>query len=146
MEDFNEIVEVKSSAIFRDIQGDSARRDNLMKVQLEFSFEKRFESLKEVIVHSVFKSDIPVKTLAGRLDHSPSNLSRRLSLATCEGEPSLSVEDFEGIMAATENYTPIYYLIEKFIKQAEEQELSEFRELKKRLPELKRLIATLEGK
>ena len=114
-----------------------------MKMQLEFKFERKFDSLKEVIVHSVFASSVPIKTLAGRLDHSPSNLSRRLSLANGEGEPCLSVEDLEGILEATGDYMPIYYLIEKFIQRDQEKLLMEFQEFKKKLPELEKLIKRL---
>ncbi len=117
-----------------------------MKVQLEFDFERKFDSLKEAIVHSAFNSGIPIKHLAARLDHSPSNLSRRLSLAKDDKEPSLSVEDLEGIIEATADYTPIYYLIDKFVKRDQDKLLVEFQEFRKKIPDLKRFIALVESK
>jgi hypothetical protein len=117
-----------------------------MKMQIEMQFDRKFSNLKEAIVHSVFKSDTSIKTLACKLDHSPSNLSRRLNLVKVDGEPCLSVEDFEGIMEATGDYTPIYYLLERFVQKDQDRLLKEFDEFKKKIPDLKRFIMLAEGK
>lgn len=116
-----------------------------MKFQLEFSFEKRFDNLKEVIVHSVYQSTFPIKTLAAKLDHAPSNLSRRLSLMKSEDGPGLTVEDFEHILEETKDYTPIYYLIDKFLQKDQDRLLREFEDFKRQIPKFKKLIAMMEG-
>ncbi len=117
-----------------------------MKMQLEFDFSKRFESLKEATIHSVYQSSISIKTLASKLDHAPSNLSRRLSLAKSETDPSLSIDDLEGILEATGDFTPIYYLAEKFLQKDQDKLMQEFQSFKKHLPEIKKLIAMVEAK
>jgi hypothetical protein len=115
-------------------------------MQLDFNFERKFSNVKESIVYSVFNSQISIKQLASRLDHSPSNLSRRMNLVKTEGEPCLSVEDFEAILEATGDYAPIYYLIEKFLQKDQDRLMREFEEFKKKIPDLKRFIMLAEGK
>ncbi len=117
-----------------------------MKVQLDLDFDKKFANLKEAIVHSVYTSNYSIKALATKLDHSPSNLSRRLNLIKGEGEPGLTVEDFESILEATGDYSPIYYLIERFLQKDQDRLVREFEEFKKKIPELKKLISLVEGK
>lgn len=117
-----------------------------MKLQLEFSFEKRFDSLKEVVVHSVYQSTLSIKALAVSLDHAPSNLSRRLALVKSEDGPCLTVDDFERILEQTGDYTPIYYLIDKFLQKDQDRLLRDFQDFKKHIPEIKKLIARVEGK
>lgn len=119
----------------------------MTRVQLEFDFEsKKFDILKEAVVHSVFSSQICLKTLAARLDHSPSNLSRRLSLVKLEGEPALTVEDFERIIEETKDFTPIYYLVEKFLKKENDILLKEFQDFKKKIPEIERFLSMVKGR
>ena len=117
-----------------------------MRVQLDLNFDKKFDNLKEAIVHSVYSANVSVKLLAARLDHSPSNLSRRLNLIKTEGEPGLTVEDFETILEATGDYTAIYYLVEKFLQKDQDRLIREFDEFKKKIPELKRFISLVEAK
>ena len=118
----------------------------MSKIQLELDFSKKFESLKEAIVHSVYSSNQSLKILATKLDHSPSNLSRRLNLIKADGEPGLTVEDFEAILEETGDYTPIYYLVERFLQKDQDRLTREFEEFKKKIPEFKRFISLIEGK
>jgi hypothetical protein len=116
-----------------------------MKIQLEFSFEKPFDSLKEVIINSVHQSTLSIKALAAALDHAPSNLSRRLALIKSEDGPCLTVDDFERILEQTGDYLPIYYLIDKFLKKDQDQLLRDFQDFKKHISEAKKFIARVEG-
>ncbi len=122
------------------------RRGAEMRVQLELDYGRKFDNLKEAIVHSVYSSTVSLKTLASRLDHSPSNLSRRLNLIKAEGEPGLTVEDFEAILEATGDYSAIYYLVEKFLQKDQDRLMREFDEFKKKIPDLKRFISLMEAK
>ncbi len=117
-----------------------------MKFQLDLDFNKKFANLKEAVVNSVYTSNYSIKTLASKLDHSPSNLSRRLNLIKGEGEPGLTVEDFEGILESTGDYSPIYYLIERFLQKDQDRLSREFEDFKKKIPELKKFITLIEGK
>ncbi len=117
-----------------------------MKLQLDFEFDRKWESLEEVTIHSVHTCGKPLSHLAGELELSPAGLSKRLNLHPDQNDPRFNLNMFEGILERTRDYRPIYYLIEKFLRGDEERTLAEFREFKRKIPELKKLISMLEGK
>lgn len=116
-----------------------------MKVQLEFEFDRKWDSLEEVTVHAVHTSRVPLKYLAGECNLSPAGLSKRLNLHPDENDPRITLKIFERILEVTQDFRPIYYLVDKFIRKDEEKILAEFREFKKMLPEIKRFCDMLEG-
>lgn len=114
-------------------------------IQLSLDFDvKRFASLHEAIRHSVYGSGRQMKHIAADLDMSPSELSRKLA-----GNPNDPVHfpahRLDALIRATGDMTPIYYLIDQFLRPMEEARIREFESFKKRLPELRRLISILEG-
>lgn len=88
-----------------------------MPQQLTLSFEpglaQRHKSLKACVRHQVYASDSPMKAIAADMDLSESDLNRKLS--DNPNDPrKLSVCDLERYIAATNDHTPIYYLISTF--------------------------------
>lgn len=98
--------------------------------QLALSFEPgltaRFRTLEDCCQHVVLTHRLGVDGVAAKLDMAPSELSRRLNahLAAKEGDPSnrpLRVADMIGIVEATADHRPIYWLLEKFMSDPEAQ-------------------------
>ena len=83
--------------------------------QLTLSFEPglsdRYGSLRECVATGVYQRGL--KRVAIDLDQAPINLSVQLS-----DDPSrhFSVDYLEGYIERTKDWTPVYYLVEKFIK------------------------------
>lgn len=83
--------------------------------QLTLSFEPglsdRYGSLRECVATGVYQRGL--KRVAIDLDQAPSNLSVQLS-----DDPSrhFSVDNLERYIEHTNDLTPVYYLVEKFIK------------------------------
>ncbi len=115
-----------------------------MKIQLEFDWDKKWESLEEVTIHTAHTCGMPLKHLAGELNLSPAGLSKRLTLSPEENDPRFTLKAFERLLEVTGDYRPIHYLIEKFLQKDEERTLAEFREFKRKIPELKKFIALME--
>lgn len=83
---------------------------------------ERFPRWRDTFVHAVYGSRQGLNGVAAKLDMSPSELSKRLS-ETDEPRP-LRDTDIEQIIEATQDYTPVYWLLERFLKdpQAKQQE------------------------
>lgn len=83
--------------------------------QLTLSFEPglsdRYGSLRECVATGVYQRGL--KRVAIDLDQAPSNLSVQLS-----DDPSrhFSVDNLGRYIERTKDLTPVYYLVEKFIK------------------------------
>lgn len=77
---------------------------------------ERFPRWEDTLVHSVYSSRLGLNGVAAKLDQSPSDLCKRL--AGEETRP-LRGKDVLGILEATGDFTPIYWLLEKFLKDPE---------------------------
>ena len=98
--------------------------------QLSMSFEpgltaqhRTLEDCLAAVVHN-FRGG--VESVAAHLDMAPSELSRRLNahVQAKDGDASnrpLRVADLIGIVEATGDYRPIYWLAEKFLRDPEAQ-------------------------
>ncbi|MBI3393305.1 MAG: hypothetical protein HY039_08960 [Nitrospirae bacterium] len=114
-------------------------------IQLTFEFDRRrFASFHEAIRHSVYSCGRQLKYLAADLGMSPSELSRKL--ADNPNDPvHFPADRLPDLLRATGDMTPLYFLIDEFLRPQEEARLREFEDFKRRLPELRRLIKVLEG-
>lgn len=85
------------------------------KKQMTLDFEPgladRFHSLRECIATGVYRRGLG--SVAIDLDQAPGNLSVQLS-----DDPTrhFSVDSLEKYLEKTKDYTPIFYLIEKFLE------------------------------
>jgi hypothetical protein len=105
---------------------------------------ERHASLLACARESVYTHRNPLKTIAADMDISQSELSRKLA-----GNPDdprrLSVEDFEKLMEATQDFTPIYYLIEKYLTDEDMKQRRALAELARQLPDVLALIKVVGG-
>jgi len=85
------------------------------KKQMTLDFEPglcdRFQSLRECVATGVYRRGIG--SVAIDLDQAPGNLSVQLS---SDNARHFSVDSLEKYIEKSSDHTPIYYLIEKFIK------------------------------
>lgn len=98
--------------------------------QLALAFEpgltSRHRSLEDCLAAVVHNYRGGMEAVAAALDMSPSELSRRLNahVQAKEGDVSnrpLRVADLVGIVVATGDYRPIYWLAEKFLRDPDSQ-------------------------
>jgi hypothetical protein len=96
--------------------------------QLTLNFEpgllQRFPRWEDTFITAVYGSRKGLNDVAADCDQSPSELSKRLSHVD-GGEPRpLRSADILNILRSTNDFTPVYWLIEQFLKdpQAKQQE------------------------
>jgi len=98
--------------------------------QLALAFEPgltaRHRTLEDCLAAVVHNYRGGMEAVAASLDMSPSELSRRLNahVQAKEGDVSnrpLRISDLIGIVTATGDYRPIYWLAEKFLRDPESQ-------------------------
>lgn len=83
--------------------------------QLTLNFEpglsERYPSLRECVASSVYRYGLT--NMAIDLDKSPGNLSVELS---ADPTRKFGIDDFEKSLDSSKDFTPIYYLIDKFLR------------------------------
>lgn len=88
------------------------------KAQLTLDFEpgllERHRNLRDCISTGIYKRGL--STCAIDLNESPGNLSNQLS---DDSQRKFGVDDFEVYLEKSKDYTPIYYLIEKYLNKPE---------------------------
>lgn len=91
-------------------------------MQLSLDFEvgltARFPHWEDVLAAAVYGSKKGLNGVAADLDMSPSELTRRLNRNTDDSRP-LRAEDAIGIIHSTNDLRPVYWLIERFLKDPE---------------------------
>jgi hypothetical protein len=105
---------------------------------------ERHASLLACIRETVYTHRNPLKTIAADMDQSQSDLSRKLA-----GNPDdprrLSVDDFEKMLEATGDMTPIYYLVEKYLTREDIKQKRALAELAKLAPQFEALLKAAAG-
>lgn len=108
--------------------------------QLTLNFEPglsdRHQCLRDCVASSVYRYGLT--NAAIDLDKAPGNLSVELS---ADPARKFGVDDLEKYLAKSGDFTPIYYLIDKFLKdKAEGQDMAEMLAMFKQMaPSLKRM-------
>lgn len=109
--------------------------------QLTLNFEpglsERYPSFRECVASSVYRYGLT--NAAIDLDKAPGNLSVELS---ADPARKFGIEDFERYIAKSGDYTPIFYLVDKFLKEqtGDEPSAAELKAMFKQMaPQLKRL-------
>lgn len=108
-----------------------------MSAQLTLNFEpglaERHKSLKACVRERVYGHPKPLKTVAGDMDLSETELTRKLA-DNPNDTRNLNCDDLEAYIRSTGDVTPIYYLIEKFAVSTESKKAFAAAELAKALP------------
>lgn len=89
--------------------------------------------------HSVYACRKGLTGVAGDLDMSPSELTKRLNADTAEPRP-LRAGDVEDIIRSTGDMTPIYWLCEKFLQDDEAKKKAALAALAALAPQLGALL------
>lgn len=91
--------------------------ENQLTLNFEPGLSDRFPCLRDCIASSVYRYGLT--NTAIDLDKAPGNLSVELS-----ADPSrkFGVDDFERYMEKSGDFTPLYYLIDKFLKDQSNDE------------------------
>lgn len=117
--------------------------------QLTLNFEPgltdRYKRLEDMCSAVVYAHRGGLEGVAASLDQSPSELSRRLNAHREEGNPGnrpLRVDDFVGLLQETQDFRPIYWLIERFLKDPEMRRNEIIEELATMMPRLQALLET----
>lgn len=106
-------------------------------MQLNLDFEagltEKHKTLLDLCSHVAQIAPVSMKVIAGELDCSPSDLTRKLA-----GSPgdkrNLTVNDLVLLIQATGDMSPIYWLIEKFQLDDDQRSARAAQELAKVLP------------
>jgi hypothetical protein len=108
---------------------------NQLTLDFEPGLSDRYPSFRECVASSVYRYGLT--NAAIDLDKAPGNLSVELS---ADPARKFGIEDFERYIAKSKDFTPIYYLIDKFLKdKAEGQDVAELMAMFKQMaPALKR--------
>jgi hypothetical protein len=107
--------------------------------QLTLAFEpgisERYPSFRECVASSVYRYGLT--NAAIDLDKAPGNLSVELS---SDPARKFGIEDFETFLAKSRDFTAVYYLIDKFLKdKSAEPDMAEVMAMFKQMaPALKR--------
>lgn len=112
-----------------------------MQLNLDFSpgLTQQFPQLEDVLAAAVYGCRSGLNGVAGELDMSPSELSRRLNRNGDDSRP-LRVSDMVGIIAASDDKRPIYWLIEKFLRDPESTRNQAISQLAQLMPMIQALV------
>lgn len=85
----------------------------------ESGLVEAWPTLREYVAHRVHHQGVPQKAIAADMDLSPSMLSRK-----CAQGPSdsarLTVDDLERFMESQGDFSPVLYLVEKYLTGRDE--------------------------
>ena len=99
---------------------------------------ERFPRWEDTLTHAVYSSRLGLNGVAAKLDQAPSDLCQRLA---GNDQRPLRAKDVLGVIESTQDYTPIYWLLERFLKDPDARS----QEAIARLPGLVAILeATLE--
>lgn len=117
--------------------------------QLNLNFEPgltaKFKRLEDVLLSAAINHPRGLDAVAGALDMSPSELTRRLNahVAAKDGDASnrpLRVDDMVKIIDETRDYRPVFWLIERFLRDPEAQRTQAIHQLAAMMPLVQNLL------
>ena len=85
--------------------------ENQLTLNFEPGLSDRYHTLRDCVASSVYRYGLT--NAAIDLDKAPGNLSVELS---ADPARKFGIEDFEKFLASSGDFTAIYYLIDKFLK------------------------------
>lgn len=107
-----------------------------LTLSLEPGLLQRYRTLRECLHHSVMNDPRGMKAVAADVDLSVSELSRRLT-PTKEGDPrSCDIDLLVDILDSTNDYTPLRWLIARFMPDDTHRHAVAVQKLERMLPEI----------
>lgn len=111
-----------------------------MKLQFEPGLTSKYRSLRRVVGDVVHRHGLDRCAIAA--DEAPGNFTRSLADRQ-KGDTAarrFDIDALEAVLDETEDYTPIYYLIEKYLRNEEARRDDAIARLGAMLPELTSLL------
>ena len=111
--------------------------------QIEINFEggllEKYETFREAVIENVYGSRHQLKAIAADLDMSSSELSRKL-----KENPNDNVEfplhRYADLLDASEDFTSLFWLVEKYLDDADSRKKQAISELVILMPRLQKLV------
>ncbi len=116
-----------------------------MSIDFEPGLAERHQSALDCVRECAYTHKHPLKTLAADMDMSQSELSRKLG-HNPDDPRRFTLDDLERFIDATGDVTPVYYLVEKYIEDADLRQRRALSELANLAPQLAALIKQAGGK
>lgn len=116
-----------------------------MSIDFEPGLAERHQSALDCVRECAYTHKHPLKTLAADMDMSQSELSRKLA-HNPDDPRRFTIDDLERFIEATGDVTPVYYLVEKYIEDADLRQRRALSELANLAPQLAALIKQAGGK
>ena len=113
---------------------------NQLHLQVEPGLAVKFRSLRRALAQTVYQHGLDRCAIAA--DESPGNFSNALADRQ-KGDRSarrFDVDALEAVLDETGDYTPIYYLIDKYLRDDQARKSEAVSKLGAMLPELQRLL------
>ena len=112
---------------------------NQLTLDFEPGLAERHASLLACVRECMYRQKQPLKTIAANMDMSQSELSRKLA-DNPDDVRHLTVNDLERYVDTTHDTTPVLYLVEKYLTDAETRQRAALSELAKLAPQLMALM------
>ncbi len=111
--------------------------------QVELNFEggltDLFPEWQDMIVESVYGSGKPFKSIAADLDMSSSELSRKIKFNP-DDNVDFPIRRFDELLETTGDLRPVFWLVEKYLQDADTQKKQALNELIQLMPKLHNLV------
>jgi hypothetical protein len=95
-------------------------------MQLTLNFDAgnadNYASCRELVAARVHQQGRPQKAIAADMDYSPSQLTRKCAQGENDSA-KFTLDDLEKFIEVTKDLNPIFYLVEKYCKDARMEEL-----------------------
>lgn len=118
-------------------------------MQLTLKFEpgltQQHKTLRSVTQASVLNHRGGVAAVAPDVDMSPSQLGRKLSGNPEDPHRTLDIDDWVNVIQSTGDFTPIYWLIERFLPNDDEKRRAAVDQLSQLMPQIAQLLAQAGG-
>ena len=118
----------------------SADNTHQMSLQLEPGLAKKYRSLRRATADVVYRSGLDRCAIAA--DEGPGNFSKSLADRQ-KGDTTarrFDLDALEAVLDETRDYTPIYYLIDKYLRDDQARRDEAISRLGTMLPELTQLL------
>lgn len=113
---------------------------NQLTLELQPDLLQRFSTLRQCVHHTALNYPRGMKNLAADLDLSESELSRRLSPSENDNR-SCDVNLMVQIMDLTQDYTPLHWLMARFLRDPDARKQAAVEQLAQLMPAIATLLA-----
>lgn len=119
-----------------------------MSLAFEPGLAQRYDTLRECLATQVYQRGHG--RIAGQLDLAPSKLTEKLAGIRSDGKASgITVDELEAYINRTGDHTPIFYLVDKFLRDPQLQQaeaLAKLAQFAEQLPALLSVAGIAQGK